>query len=200
MELDGNGVPGGLRDRKKSETRDALRAAALRLFRDRGFAAVSVDQIAAEANVSRSTFFRYFGSKEAVLFNDIDEVGGIFLEEIRGRPSTEGAADAFEHALLAISRHSASRRTQDQQRALDDLLRTDPALSARRMADLARWAEAIAGVFAERAGREEPTFADRLAASTCMQVTEEIARAWREDDSADAAHWIKEAFRVLRSF
>ena len=200
MELDGKVVSAGLRAKKKTATIDALRAAAFRLFRDRGFADVSVDEIAAEANVSRSTFFRYFGSKEAVLFNVVDEVGDVFLRELRARPSDEGPWEAFEHALLAVSRHSEERRSPDQQRAINDLLRKDPALSARRMADLARWSEAIAKVYATRAGRSAPVFADRLAASTCLSVSEEIARMWREDETADAARWIRDAFRLLRSF
>ncbi len=61
-------VPMNLRARKKAETRDALIDAAFALFRDRGYAETTVDHIAAAAGVSRSTFFRYFVSKEAVVF------------------------------------------------------------------------------------------------------------------------------------
>jgi AcrR family transcriptional regulator len=57
----------GLRERKKREAQRAIRAAALRLFLAHGYPAVSVEQIAAEANVSRTTFFNYFASKQAVL-------------------------------------------------------------------------------------------------------------------------------------
>jgi AcrR family transcriptional regulator len=59
----------GLRDRKKLETWRSIRAAALDLFLDRGYEAVSVDDIAAAANVSPSTFFNYFTTKEAVVFD-----------------------------------------------------------------------------------------------------------------------------------
>ena len=53
----------GLRERKKARTRAELQRHALRLFRDRGYAATTVDDIAAAADVSRSTFFRYFRAR-----------------------------------------------------------------------------------------------------------------------------------------
>ena len=61
----------GLRERKKLAAWRCIRSTALRLISERGFDAVSVEDVATEAGVSRTTFFSYFPSKEAVVF-DID--------------------------------------------------------------------------------------------------------------------------------
>lgn len=191
----------GLRERKKEATQMLLRETALRLFSERGFSAVSVDEIATTADVSRSTFFRYFGSKEAVLFDEIDETGDAFLEHLKERPLSETPWQAFEKALIAISEpHEGDGQKDKQQRMLDELLLNDPALHGRRLAMAERWTDILAKVFARRAGRTEPVLEDRLAASTCMAVSEEIQRVWRENPGGSTTKMIEKAFATLRAF
>lgn len=201
MALKGTQVAVSLRERKKRSTLSLLRSTALRLFLERGFAAVTVDEIATEANVSRSTFFRYFGSKEAVLFNEVDRSGDVFLKHLRERPAGESPWKAFERALVATAQAAADRDTpDDEQRAIGELLRNDPALSGRRLEEMSRWTDWIAEVFAERAGRAQPELEDRIAAATSMAVSDEVGRLWREDPFADLEEIIPKLFGILRTY
>src|SRR5882762_5510974 len=78
---------GGLRERKKVQTREAIRRAAYRLFAEQGYDATPVDQIAAEADVSPSTVFRYFPTKEDIVLTD--EYDEPMADVLRGRPLDE---------------------------------------------------------------------------------------------------------------
>jgi AcrR family transcriptional regulator len=77
----------GRRDRKRLETRNGLAAVALELFAERGFDAVTVNDIADRADVDPSTFYRHFGSKEAVIFSDLGDWTGHLANAVRAQPT-----------------------------------------------------------------------------------------------------------------
>jgi len=94
--------PGGLRERKKLATRQALGGAAMRLAIERGLENVLVDDIAAAAGVSARTFNNYFASKyEAIAALALDRSYRIG-EALRERPAAEGLWDAVRHAVLEV--------------------------------------------------------------------------------------------------
>jgi len=79
--------PGSLRDRKRRRAEEAIRRAALELFSERGYDQVSVTEIAERAEVGRTTFFRYFGDKQEVLFPDPRQESAEAVAGV-GRPAT----------------------------------------------------------------------------------------------------------------
>lgn len=92
---------GGLRERKKRETRLALSHATIRLALERGFDNVSVEDIAAASNVSERTFRNYFTSKaEAIVATHIER-GQRIVEVLRERPADEPLWDALVNAVIA---------------------------------------------------------------------------------------------------
>lgn len=132
----------GLRARKKQATWSALRRAALDLFRTHGYDAVTVEQIAAAAGVSRSTFFNYFAGKEAVLFDGAPGEPAAWRPLLEARPDDEPTWDALSAVLLGVSEGRADRMD-----LVRELKKTSPALAAyssdlgtRFADDLRRWA------------------------------------------------------------
>ena len=94
----------GLRERKKEQTRRELRDSAARLFAAHGFAGTTIADIAADANVSERTFFRYFDSKESLLLPDSVDLFACIEAELTARPAGEAPLDAVCAALLAAAR------------------------------------------------------------------------------------------------
>jgi AcrR family transcriptional regulator len=85
----------GLRSRKKRATRDAIAAAARRLFAERGFDAVTVAEVAAAADVSEKTVFNHFATKEDLAFAGRDEGIALFTGAIAERPAGSSVLDVF---------------------------------------------------------------------------------------------------------
>ena len=93
----------GLRERKKSATRDALIRSAITQFGERGFDHVTVEEIADACDVSPRTFFRYFGTKEDVLFADSEAHCDRIVELLHERESDESLLDALQRAVVQVA-------------------------------------------------------------------------------------------------
>src|ERR1019366_4179776 len=87
-------APPTLRNRATRAVRAEIAAVAVRLFLEQGFDKTTVDQIAAEAGLSRASFFRYFGSKEDVLLGHLEELGHKVADALAARPAHEPAWQA----------------------------------------------------------------------------------------------------------
>ena len=140
----------GLRERRKRLTAAELEAAAYRLFEERGFDNVTVDDIAAEADVSRRTFFRYFASKEDVLLADHFVQLARLREAMAARPPDEPIVTALRNALLSLTGDFEERKEMIIIRAR--LMRDTPSLQARSLVHQKLWEDAMQEMVADRLG------------------------------------------------
>jgi AcrR family transcriptional regulator len=95
----GASKPVGLRERKRQQTRATIQAAGLQLFATRGYDATTCEQIAAAAEVSPATFFRYFPTKEDVVLSD--DYDDLILASLHDRPAGESPVQAVRRSLAA---------------------------------------------------------------------------------------------------
>src|SRR5262245_23592992 len=91
----------GLRERKKLKTRRTIQDVALRLFAEQGYDATTVEQIAAAAEVSPSTFFRYYPTKEDVLIED--DYDPMLYEALVTQPSELSPVQALRSAFASVT-------------------------------------------------------------------------------------------------
>jgi AcrR family transcriptional regulator len=176
------GRPVGLRERKKARTRAAIREHALRLFREQGYPATTVEQIAAAADVSPATFFRYFPTKEDVVLQDDLDI--VTLEALAAQPPELSPIAAFR---AAATQSLAAMSPADLQRfgETTHLTAVVPEVRARALDEFARTIDGIAGALARRVGRDPDDFAVRTLAGAVIGVIMSATMPWAEADRAD---------------
>jgi AcrR family transcriptional regulator len=148
--------PVGLRERKKARTRSAIQEQAMRLFREQGYGATTVEQIAEAAEISPSTFFRYFPAKEDVVMYDAFDP--VVIEAFRAQPPVLGPVRALRKAMQSVfSQFPAEDMAVQVERDL--LIRSTPELRARMLDEFGRSIGLMAEVVADRIGRrpDDPT-------------------------------------------
>jgi AcrR family transcriptional regulator len=142
--------PVSLRERKKIKTRQTIRDAAYRLFAEQGYDETTVEQIAAAAEVSPSTFFRYFPVKEDVVLSD--EYDPLIAAAIAARPADESIVDSMRVATgLLVRQMYESEHAEVLQRMR--LVRDVPAIRARMGENIGAESELLVGALAQRSGR-----------------------------------------------
>jgi AcrR family transcriptional regulator len=143
----------GLRERKKARTRAAIQQEAMRLFRERGYDGATIEDIAEAAEVSPSTFFRYFPTKEdVVLRDDYDEqMLEVFLAQPRDLTPLQAARAAL-HSLGGFA-EALSPEERELERVRMRLTFTVPEVQARWINELVRAFRTLAEAVAVRAGR-----------------------------------------------
>ena len=140
----------GLRERHRKRTAADLEEAALVLFCEKGFDAVTIDDIAAAADVSRRTFFRYFASKEDVILSDHPKRLDELAAALDRRPADESPLAALRHAIISLAGSYEEQRDHMLRRFR--LMTTTPALEARSLCLQRNWETAVTGMLAARMG------------------------------------------------
>ncbi|MFF4218001.1 TetR/AcrR family transcriptional regulator [Streptomyces nondiastaticus] len=166
----------GLRERKKQRTRQTLSETAIALFLERGFDRVSVAEVAAAAEVSKPTLFRYFPAKEDLVLHRIADHQGEAARVVRGRAPGESplaALRAHFHARLDAGDPVTGLCDVPAVLAFRDMLYSTPSLAARLMQYAAEDERALAEALAE-AGADEVTAG--LAAAQVIAVHHVLAR------------------------
>jgi AcrR family transcriptional regulator len=175
--------PCGLRERKKARTRASIREHALRLFSEHGYSATTIEQIAAAAEISPATFFRYFPTKEDVVLQDDFDI--ITLQELEAQPPELNPIAAFRAAATA-----ARRRMSEEDLArfaqTTRLTFSTPEIRERAIDELIRTTDVIAAAIANRLGRHPDDFAARNIAGAIIGVVMTSSMPWDEMTPASA--------------
>ncbi|WP_328315792.1 TetR/AcrR family transcriptional regulator [Streptomyces sp. NBC_00388] len=157
----------GRRERKKAATRQAIADAALELFLEHGFQAVSVRDIAERADVSTTTLFAHFPGKEALVFDREEKVDAELAAAVRERPKGQGVIEALRaHALSSWATLASDPRLE----RFSELVDRTPALREYAERMWTRHAGTLAAVIAEDLGRE----ADDLACAALARFVLEL--------------------------
>ena len=167
--------PDGLRERKKARTRAAIREHALRLFRENGYQRTTVEQIAAAAEVSPSTFFRYFPTKEDLVLRD--DMDTRMIEAFERQPSDLSPLSAVRAAVREMF-GSYTQADLDTLGETTALTLTVPEVRARAMDEFARTIGVIAEALAKRSGRPADDLAVRTTAGAIIGVMMSLTMPW----------------------
>jgi AcrR family transcriptional regulator len=145
----------GLRERKKERTRRLIADTARRLFAERGFEAVTVTEIAREAEVAPATVFNHFPTKEDLFYSRLEAFEDELLTAIRERPAGQGVLAAFagfllgQGGVLAMQDDGGEEEATERVRTITRVITESPALLARERQVFDHYARALAALLAE---------------------------------------------------
>jgi AcrR family transcriptional regulator len=186
----------GLRERKKLRTKAAIQREAMRLFLERGFDDTTIEDIAEAADISPSTFFNYFPTKEDVVFED--ELDPLILAAFNAEPADEKPLAAIRNAMMRVF----SSLTQEQDRLMRQrigLMVATPALRAAMLTQFSQMVDQVATLLATRVRRPENDFAVRNLAGALLGVMMAALITAATDPEADLIEIAERAMKHLEA-
>ncbi|MGW1299321.1 TetR/AcrR family transcriptional regulator [Streptomyces sp. NPDC002514] len=171
-----------LRERKKIKTREAIRTATYRLVEEQGYDATTIEQIAERAEVSPSTVFRYFPTKEDIVLTD--EWDALIMAELRARPVDE----PWQQSLRCVMHRAVRLGGEDDAevaRLRSRLMVEVPAVRSRTMEGLSVTGRLLCRAIGERTGRDPGSLEVRVQAMSLIGGLLEVSLYWAENRHED---------------
>jgi mycofactocin system transcriptional regulator len=181
--------------RRRSTTPHHITDVALRLFADRGFAEVSVDDVAAAAGIARRTVFRYYPSKNAIPWGDFDAHLQHLRELLERVDPDVPLGEALRAALLDFNTFDESETVRHRRRMLVILQTAE--LQAYSMTMYAGWRQVIAGFVAHRSGAKTTDLLPQTVAWMMLGVALSAYEHWLDDESVSLPQALGDAFDVV---
>jgi AcrR family transcriptional regulator len=186
----------GLRERKKLRTRQAIRQAAYRLIGEQGYEQTTVEQIAETAEVSPSTVFRYFATKEDIILTD--EYDPVLEQAILNRPADEPPLVALREAVVTSLRLLYEEFRPEFMLRMQ-LVREVPALRAQLHESMDQNIQLLCGVLSERTGRPRDDFELRVVVGAIFGALTQVLFEWAEREPEwDLVETVDRALAVLQ--
>jgi AcrR family transcriptional regulator len=195
MSPDGSsGAKPGLRERKKRKTREAIQREAMRLFLKNGYEETTIEQIAAAVEISPSTFFNYFPSKEDVVLYDAYDPMIVTL--LAMRPADEPLSQSIRSVLTAIG--TAMEKDRDVVYARSRLVVEEPELRARGWEEMEKAQAFLSAMVAARTGRDPEDFEIRVVMMSLVGAMMEATREWvRNHGKEDLSGLLSRAYDMV---
>ena len=186
----------GLRERKKARTRASIQSHALQLFREQGYDATTIEQIIDAAEISETTFFRYFPTKEDVVLQD--DYDPLIIDAYQKQPPELAPVPALRAAFATVfAGMTASQKAEQQERVA--LVLAVPRLRAAMLDQFSHLMQFLADAMAERAGLRPDDFKVRTVAGAVVGATMAVLSAMNDDPDADLAELTDMALVHLES-
>jgi TetR/AcrR family transcriptional regulator, regulator of mycofactocin system len=181
--------------RRRSTTPEHITDVAIELFTARGFAAVSVDDVAQAAGISRRTLFRYYASKNAILWGDFDTHLAHLQDLLDNVGPQVQLAEALRAALLAFNTFGESETAQHRKRMRVILQSAE--LQDYSMTMYAGWREVIAGFVARRLSVKAIDLLPQTVGWIMLGVALSAYEHWLGDEGVTLPEALGNAFDVV---
>lgn len=184
----------GLRERKKAKTMANVQMHAMRLFRELGYNATTVEQIAEAAEISPSTFFRYFSTKEDVVITD--NYDPLLIAAFEDQPSDLSPLQAVRNAIIS-GMVDMSPDELETMRERNQLIMAVPELRGASLNNLIQTMQLLTEIVAKRVGRKPDDLAVQTFAGVVVGVNISVMLYYAENPDKDFSKLIDEAFSKL---